>query len=176
MQIDKAIEAILFYRAEPVEIGWLAELLQKTNEEVEVGLATLSQRLLESGVTLVKNDNQVELAVASEWSSLIEQLRKDEMKRDIGKAGAETLAIIMYRGPITRAEVDRIRGVNSSYILRMLETRGLIERSNRGQRGEFKTTVALFRYLGIEEKTQMPEYAKVMDALDNFENQQDENE
>ena len=95
------------------------------------------------------------------------------MRRDIGKAGAETLAIVMYRAPISRVEVDRIRGVNSSYILRNLETRGLIERRSGARQTEFSPTTELLRHLGIEEKTALPDYATVMDALENYEKQQE---
>lgn len=98
------------------------------------------------------------------------------MKRDIGRAGAETLAVVMYRGPVTRAEVDRVRGVNSSYILRNLETRGLVERKVGKRQGEYVVTTELMRHLGIKEKTEAPDYAKVMNALEAFENSTKEND
>jgi segregation and condensation protein B len=113
----------------------------------------------------------VELVTAPELDALIESLRRDEMKRDIGKAGAETLAIILYKGPITRAEIDRIRGVNSAFIVRNLLVRGLIAREQAGKGNVFSVTPTLLAHLGITSKAELPEYAKILDTLENFEKQ-----
>ncbi len=172
MSLDQQIEAILFYKAAPVEKDFLLKTLNISNDELLESLTFLKSRLV-SGVTrLLESDTAVELVLDTSFDGLIDGLRKEELNRDIGKAGAETLAIVMYKSPVSRAEIDRIRGVNSSYILRALETRGLVERSVKGQRSEFRPTTELFKFLGIPEKTNMPDYATVMDALDNFEKQQ----
>ncbi|MEX0913286.1 MAG: SMC-Scp complex subunit ScpB [Candidatus Paceibacterota bacterium] len=173
MQLDRAIEAILFYKAAPMKKSALAKILEVGEGEVSAALKALEERLKSGATALVMTDEEVELAVAPQFDSLIENLRKDELKRDIGKAGAETLAIVLYRSPVSRGEIDRIRGVNSSYILRALETRGLIERSLRGQRSEFVPTTMLMRHLGISEKTGLSDYVNVMNALENFEKQQE---
>ena len=173
MTRDQEIEAVLFYKAIPMKKAAIAKLLGVGEEELDLALKTLNERLQGGATTLVMTDDEVELAVAAEFDSLIENLRKDELKRDIGKAGAETLAIVLYRSPITRAEIDRIRGVNSSYILRALETRGLVERNTKSQRNEFIPTTSLMRHLGIHDKTGLADYANVMNALENFEKQQE---
>ena len=100
---------------------------------------------------------------------LIEELRKDEMRRDIGKAGAETLAIVLYNAPVSRSDIERIRGVNSSYILRNLEIRGLIEKAMAGRKSEFRPTTALLRHLGVGGKTELKDFADIMNALEKFE-------
>jgi len=76
----------------------------------------------------------------------------------------------MYRGPISRAEIDRIRGVNSSFILRNLLIRGLIERSDGGSERSYsyQTTPSLLAHLGIEHKEQLTNYATVAAELDAF--------
>lgn len=177
MEADKAIEAVLFYKAAPIKKEALAKMLEVDSLTLEEGFKVLSTRLQRGATALLVSDDEVELVVSSEFDSLIEGLRKDELKRDIGKAGAETLAVVMYRSPVTRSEIDRVRGVNSSYILRALETRGLVERRVVGQRSEFRPTTELLRHLGITEKTQLLDYATVMNALENFEKQQElENE
>ena len=76
---------------------------------------------------------------------------------------------MLYKSPVTRSEIDRVRGVNSSYILRALETRGLVERSSSKRQNEYVPTTELLRHLGIREKTEMPQYASVMNALEAFE-------
>lgn len=176
MSIDRQIEAVLFYKAEPVKKSALSKLLQIDEETLNEALGFLKERLKAGATALVMTDHEVELAVASEFDELIDSIRKEELKRDIGKAGAETLAIVLYRGPVSRTEIDRIRGVNSSYILRSLEVRGLVERDTKGGRSsEFRPTSELLRHLGILEKTEMPDYANVMNALEKFENQTEEN-
>ncbi len=173
MTRDQEIEAVLFYKAVPMKKAAIAKLLGVGEEEFNTALTALKERLQGGATTLVMTDDEVELVIASEFDNLIENLRKDELKRDIGKAGAETLAIVLYRSPITRAEIDRIRGVNSSYILRALETRGLVERSGKTGRSEFIPTTTLMRHLGIQDKTGLSDYANVMNALENFEKQQE---
>jgi segregation and condensation protein B len=169
MDLDKAIEAVLFYKAEPMEKKALAKLFEVGEDDLGTALESLSSRLQTGATRLVVTDSEVSLAVAPEWDGLIDGLRKDEMKRDIGKAGAETLAVVLYRAPVTRADIDRIRGVNSSYILRNLEVRGLVERRVGKRANEFVPTTELLRHLGIREKTEMPDYVKVMNALEAFE-------
>lgn len=169
MDLDRQLEAVLFYKAEPMKRSVLAKLLGAGEAELSAALETLSERLQSGATALVVTDEEVSLAIAPEFDSLIDAIRKDELRRDIGKAGAETLAIVMYRAPVTRSEIDRIRGVNSSYILRNLETRGLIERKSGKRLHEYAPTTELLRHLGIREKTEMPDYAKVMNALEAFE-------
>ena len=97
------------------------------------------------------------------------------MRRDIGKAGAETLAIILYRSPIGRAEIDRIRRVNSSFILRNLLIRGLIERTVEKSSTSFTITPALLAYMGITNSMELPNYATFLDTLEKFEQENKDN-
>src|SRR5207253_1777638 len=91
-------------------------------------LKTLSESLANRGLSLVETESEVALVTRSEVSGLIETLAKEELDRDLGKAGLETLSIILYYGPLARREIDYIRGVNSTFILRNLLVRGLVER------------------------------------------------
>ncbi len=170
MELDKAIEALLFYKAEPIKKAVLMKTLEVGEGELVAALEVLKERLQGGATTLITTEEDVSLVVGPQFDDLVESIRKDEMKRGIGRAGAETLAIVMYRGPIGRVEIDRIRGVNSSYILRNLEMRGLVERRVGKRQNEFVITTELLRHLGIREKTEMPDYAKVLDALEAFEN------
>lgn len=169
MELSEQIEGLLFYKAAPVKKTALCKLFDVDEKELEQSLASLKTRLLAGGVRLSETDTEVELVTAPELDTLIESVRKDEMKRDIGKAGAETLAIILYRGPISRAEIDRIRGVNSSFILRNLQIRGLVEREIEKNSAMFSITPTLLSHLGITDKTELPNYASVLDQLEKFE-------
>lgn len=174
MPLDQQIEGVLFYKANPMKKQALVKLFSVSSEELEEALQTLNERLKSGATTLITTETEVTLATKAEFDEFIEQVRKDEMKRDIGKAGAETLAIILYRGPISRVEIDRIRGVNSSYIVRNLEVRGLIERNTDDKQMKFSITTDLLRHLGISNKTELKDYATVMDALEKYETQQNE--
>lgn len=179
MNLDSRIEAVLFYKSEPVKKAWLAEFFNVSGEDIEQALATLATMLEQRGLRLTRTNTDVQLVTAPEVASSIEQIRKDEQSADIGKAGAETLAIILYRGPISRAEIDRIRGVNSTFILRNLLIRGLIERKSHptdSRSWVYAVTPELMNHLGVQSREALPEFSTMMDALDAFERQQNEEE
>jgi len=175
MDLAVQIEGVLFYRAAPMKIRELAAFFEISEEEVFAALKTLAERLLNGATRLVLSDTDAVLTTSQELGETIEKLRKDDLKRDIGKAGAETLAIILYRGPLSRAQIDRIRGVNSAFILRNLLIRGLIERRDnpKDQRAFlYATTPELYAHLGITKREELPEFQGTMDALDAYEEEQ----
>jgi segregation and condensation protein B len=171
MDLSKKIEAILFWKAEPVSVKKLAALLNSSEGAVREGLAQLENDLKNRGLALVQTDEEVMLGTAKELSPLIEQLTKEELTRDLGKAGIETLSIILYQGPISRSEIDYIRGVNSQFIVRNLLIRGLIERvenPNDARVFLYKTTLELLATLGISKIQELPEYEQVRKDIEAF--------
>lgn len=171
MELEQKIEAVLFYKARPIKLAALLKFFAVDEEALGNALVSLQNNLQKRGIRLIVSDNkEVQLVTAPEVSELIETLRKDDLKKDIGTAGAETLAIIMYRGPINRAEIDRVRGVNSSFIIRNLLIRGLIERSgsDNSKGFSYQVTPQLLAHLGITQKEAMPDYETVCAALDEF--------
>lgn len=171
MNLAAKIEAILFWKAEPVSVKKLASLLNEKVEKVKIALDELATALQGRGLTLVQTDDDVMLGTAKEASALIEQLTKDELTRDLGKAGLETLSIILYQGPISRADIDYIRGVNSQFIVRNLLIRGLVERSDNPADARsylYKTTLDLLSHLGISKITELPEYEAVRKDIETF--------
>lgn len=169
LPLETQLEGLLFYKGTPMKKSALLKLLEVGEEELGAATAALSLRLNGGATRLLETDTELQLVAASELDELIETIRKDELKRDIGKAGAETLAVILYKGPITRPEIDRVRGVNSAFILRNLLIRGLIERTTTGKTYSFEITPALLAHLGITNKMELPEYATVLDQLEKFE-------
>lgn len=180
MKLEQKIEALLFFKASPVSVSWLSNVLAASVDDVRKALAELSRQLeARSGLRLIIKECDVLLVTAPEMSDHIEALKKEEISKDIGKAGYETLAIILYRGPVTRAEIDYIRGVNSTATLRMLLIRGLIERvtNPRDQRGfMYKPSFELFQYLGITRIEELPEFDTVKRELEAFETRTEEDE
>lgn len=172
MTLEQQIEGVLFFRATPMKLTQLAQLFGVELADIEAALNKLVVSLQGHGIAILRTETEVQLATAPALDELIESLRKDELKRDIGKAGAETLAIVLYRGPIARAEIDRIRGVNSGFILRNLMVRGLVERNTEGRGHTFSITPALLAHLGITHKTELPNYATILDQLERFEAEQ----
>ncbi len=170
MPLDILIEGLLFYKSAPQKKASLLKLYSVSEEDLNVAIAHLSSRLTNGATRLIETETEIVLAAAPELAPFIEQIRKADIKNDIGKAGAETLAIVLYRGPVSRSEIDRVRGVNSSFILRNLLIRGLIERnaSGKGSGYTFSVTPALLATLGVTDNSSLPEFARITDALEQF--------
>ncbi|NCN52501.1 SMC-Scp complex subunit ScpB [Candidatus Parcubacteria bacterium] len=158
-----------------MKIAVLAKFFEVSEDEVRTALEALGERLKSGAIRLILTDSEAVLATSPQLSETIEKLRKDDLKKDIGKAGAETLAIVLYRGPLSRVEIDRIRGVNSTFILRNLLIRGLVERRanpNDSRSFHYAITPELFAHLGVERREQLPEFEDIMNTLDTFESEQ----
>jgi segregation and condensation protein B len=164
MPIDVLIEGLLFYKSAPQKKATVQKLFGITPEELNSAIATLKGRLTTGATRLIETSEEISLATAPELAPIIEAMR------NIGKAGAETLAIILYQEPITRTAIDRIRGVNSSFILRNLQIRGLVERvpNPAGSGNAFIVSPSLLAHLGITSKTDLPDFARVADSLEAF--------
>jgi len=168
LSLSAQLEALLFWKGEPVTHKRVAEILKVTNPSLTVEALNLAITELETvlasrggGLVLVQKDDELMLGTAPAAAPLIEQLTKDELTRDLGKAGLETLAIVLYKGPISRREIDNIRGVNSTFILRNLLIRGLVEKvtSPEDQRAFlYKPTMQLITFMGITKPEELPEY------------------
>lgn len=170
MTLESQLEALLFWKGEPMTKKKIETALDCTFDVLESTLNTLEASLAARGIRLMRLGDEVELHTAPEVSELITKLTKEELVRDLGKAGLETLSIILYKSPIKRSEIDYIRGVNSSFIVRNLLIRGLVERiSEKEGRGySYKPTMNLLAHLGIAKIEDLPEYAKVKAEFEAF--------
>lgn len=166
------IEAVLFWQSEPLTLKKLTSLVRVSTSELESLLSELEKNLQSRGVRLIRKGEAITLATAPEASALIETLTREELTRELGKAGLETLAIVLYQGPITRSEIDYIRGVNSTFILRNLSIRGLVERISDPKderRFLYLPTFDLLALLGISKISELPEFEAVKGELQSFE-------
>jgi segregation and condensation protein B len=171
MTLEAKLEAVLFFKAEPLSIKELGKLLGANEEEIINAINELDSKLVDRGIRLIRKDQEVMLGTSPEASELIENIAKEELSRDLGKAGLETLAIILYMGPISRAEIDYIRGVNSSFIVRNLLIRGLIERTTNTEDARsylYKPTMNLYSLLGITRIEDLPEWDSLREKINNF--------
>lgn len=171
MELSQSLCALLFYQAEPISVKRLAGLLKRPEGDVRDALLLLETALEQTGIRLLANGDEITLGTAPEASTLIEAITKEELSKDLSKAALETLAIVLYKGPITRSEIDYVRGVNSTFILRNLLIRGLIEKiDNPNDQRSFlyKPTFQLLEYMGVARAEDLPEHASALAALAGF--------
>ena len=160
-----ALEALLFVHGDPLEVKKIASVLKTTEQEVEAAISGLIEYLqqAERGLMLVRQESRVQLATKPAFSSLVEYLGKDEFEEKLTPAALETLSLIAYLGPISRARVDYLRGVNSSYSVRNLLMRGLVEKSTDPQTPHvvaYRVSFDLLKHLGVSSIEDLPDYQK----------------
>lgn len=165
------LEAYLFYKGEAVSKASLLKILGYDEDTLTSAVAALQEKLEGTALTIVETDSHLQLTTDSVVSSFLSAVRKDELKKDIGKAGAEVLSVVLYKQPITKSEIDKIRGVNSNLTLRSLLTRGLVERSQpQGSYGYvYQITPELLTHLGVRTQQELPSYAEIRDRIELFE-------
>lgn len=158
------LEAVLFAEGGPVSRKRLASVLGMNDGALTLALEDLRHALSGRGLALVEVKDEVELRTSPDVSDAIEKLREGELSRDLGKAGLETLAIVLYQGGATRSEIDWVRGVNSAQTVRSLLLRGLVKKTeDPGDRRKYRyevTTEAL-SHLGVGRIEDLPRFAEL---------------
>lgn len=160
------IESILFSIGEPISIEKLAKTLLKNQGLIKKAIDELVEDYEKEnrGLRIIKKGEKIQLVSSPENSQYIEKLIKHELQEDLTPASLEALAVIAYRGPITRAEIEEIRGVNCSYILRNLLIRGLIERKGHLEDARayiYEISFDFLKKLGLSSIEELPEYKKL---------------
>jgi segregation and condensation protein B len=168
-QLSKQIEATLFYLAEPVKISTLCKNLEAEKDDVVAALSELAKIYDGRGLSLIQHDGAVSFITSPEMSETVQKIAKEEYEGDLGRASLETLAIVAYKGPVSRKEIDYIRGVNSQYSLRTLLLRGLVERKSKD--GEtrislYTVTLDALLHLGLKNMNELPEYDSIKKKLE----------
>ena len=167
------IEAILFSLGRGLSHTELRKLLEIEEDTLTGALLLLRKGSPGRGVVVVDDGSMVELRAAVEASEKIDHIRKDEYSREVGKAGLEVLAAILYRGPLHRSEIDFIRGVNSSQTLRTLTMRGLVRKGiseKGGSRGAiYEPTTELLGTLGVAHVSELQDHMEVRNKLEALE-------
>lgn len=163
--IEARIEAILFATAESSTVKKLATILDVKKEEVEAALNSLEERLNDerSGLRLIMKEDRVELATAPETAEIVKSALKHDVQGELTKPSLEALTILAYRGPMTRPELEQIRGVQSSMILRNLMMRGLVEQKDDTRLGQplYAVTVDFLKHIGVAKAADLPDFEKL---------------
>ncbi|MBI4094935.1 MAG: SMC-Scp complex subunit ScpB [Candidatus Liptonbacteria bacterium] len=168
------LEALLFIHGEPITDEKIAEALEVRAEEVTALVGALAERLEDSarGLSLMHLKGRVQLVTKPDFGEMLARFIKEEMSRDLTPASLETLSIVAYLGPIARSRIEYLRGVNSSFTLRNLLMRGLLERAADSSEGDsvlYEPSAELLKHLGVAKKEELPEYERYQSLRKVFE-------
>lgn len=171
--LQAELEALLFVYGEPVKLQTLAEKLGVTASVAEETLQSLRTELDKEnrGLALFSTEDKYSLVTKPELSEMIQKIVKEEFDSELTAASLETLAIVSYLGPCNRAEIDYIRGVNSSFILRNLAIRGLVERKQDPERGNafiYNVSFDFLKHIGVSSVDNLPEHGKYRELVKSF--------
>ncbi|BCX16174.1 MAG: segregation and condensation protein B [Candidatus Parcubacteria bacterium] len=173
-----ALEAFLFLYGEPIEKEKLCKIFGVSLQEIKEALNQLAEETKQEkrGIMLVEKEETYALVTKPQFAPLLEAFVKENLKEELTPAALETLSIIAYFGPISRAQIDYIRGVNSSFTLRNLLIRGLIERKTKGNFYLYQPSFELLKYLGLSKIEELPNFQKfseIKNSLFQEENQRE---
>ena len=164
LPLSVQLEAMLFVAGEPVTTGQLAAALDVSASVVERALNELDDSLSSRGLRLQRHAGRVQLTTAPQLAELIERFLGLEATSHLSRAALETLAIIAYQQPVTRPQIDSIRGVNSDSMMKSLLNKGLILESGRtdgpGRPILYSTTPEFLQHFGLNSILEMPLLAK----------------
>ena len=158
-----ALESVLFVSEGPVSVSRLSEILSIGEEEVGKAIDMLHEEYAKNdrGLLLIGKDGNILLSTKAQNAPFVERYLSIEREGPLSRAALETLSIIAYRGPLGRADIEAIRGVNSTVTLRNLLLRGLIERKGNPDdaRGYlYEPSLAFLESIGLSQLSELPDY------------------
>ncbi|PLX20589.1 SMC-Scp complex subunit ScpB [Candidatus Parcubacteria bacterium] len=163
--LKSKIESLLFISAKPMSARQLAEIFKKDESDVKAAGDSLVNIYKEDkrGIQIIKNGSKYQMVSSPENTKYVQEFIKDETTGELSRPSLETLTIIAYKGPIPKLDLDRIRGVNCSLILRNLLLRGLVEVKEDRDNGEsiYNVSLDFLRFLGISSVEELPDYEKL---------------
>ncbi len=169
--LANTILGILFYESEALSLSDILSLLNNENEDSVISALKEIEDFFNkdnSSLNLLNHNNHYQIIVSGTARDLILTRDNKEREGELSRPALETLCSIIYLGGATKSQIDYIRGVQSSYMLRVLVSRGLVARSGKiGRDNIYIPTVETLRFLGISSIDQMPDYKKVHDDLKN---------
>lgn len=153
-QLNQTIEALLFVSTQPLSLKDLMRATNSREEEIRAAIEVLRTKLRGRGIRLFENHNTFHLATAPEQNEAIEQFLTSSMRTELSKPALETLAIIAYKQPVTKSQIEAIRGVSSEQTLRNLLLRGLITEAGQssapGKPTLYRTSMRFLQHIGLQ--------------------------
>ena len=164
------IESLIFASPKPLSLKWLHAFISKNDvklprEEFDKVIEDLKAKynVLESGVHIIQSGDDIQMVTSADVSDLVKKFLKEDMTGELTPASLETLTVVAYRGPIAKSELELIRGVNCSLIIRNLLIRGLVVGDDGAGNGQiyYRVTVDFLKYLGLNAASDLPDYARL---------------
>ncbi|MDE0243522.1 MAG: SMC-Scp complex subunit ScpB [Candidatus Kaiserbacteria bacterium] len=159
------LEALLFTHGSPLTKKSAASFLGCKVDEIDSIADALAKERLASGVVPVDDGTSLSLVSSPRLDHFMQQVHQKEKTAPLSNAAQETLSLIAYAGPITKIDLDFLRGVNTQYTTRQLLVRGLIQEVSVGKARAFDVTADLLSHLGVSKKGDLPEYAEIHESL-----------
>ena len=159
------LESLLLVVSKPLAIKDLARLLSAKDKELEQAIKDMQEKYNQDdcGIHVAVNNKKIQLTTNPKNAKVLREYFKDQITSELTKPSLETLTIIAYRQPVSKEELEQIRGVNCSLILRNLLIRGFIE-SQEGQSGlvtNYSLTIDFLQHLGVNSVEELPDYEKL---------------
>lgn len=155
----------MFVATHPLHLKKMAEFLDANVSKVEEAMEELRQYYKErgGGMQILKNGKEYQMVTSPECSKTVEEYVRKEETGELTRPQLETLTVIAYRGPISKPELDQVRGINSALILRNLMIRGLVQEEEDKKTGmsNYAITMDFLRFLGLREVGELPDYERL---------------
>jgi segregation and condensation protein B len=159
-QVESLLESLLFVADEPVAVSQLSKVLEVEVKSIEEALDRLKAEYSQRGLRIQRKGERVQMVTAPEAATYIERFLGLQLSGKLSTAALETLAIIAYQQPSTRAQIEAVRGVNCDGVLRTLTRKGLIEEIGRleqaGRPILYGTTFEFLQYFGLQDLMELP--------------------
>lgn len=169
-EIPQILEAILFVAGEPVAVSDLAQALEVSEMEIMHAVEALERECERRGVTVRRYGDHLRMETRPEYAPYVERLLQPVQRQTLSQTAMETLAVIAYRQPVTKGEVEQVRGVKCDYSVQSLLHKGLIKEAGRkealGRPILYATTDRFLEHFGISDIRELPPLPDVQEKVD----------
>ena len=168
--LDEFLESILFVSGNGLKVEELADILEIKKADINAAVARLKEKYGgKSGIHLISYNGKIQFASNPEYSDVVAAVLNPIRERDLSNAALETIAIIAYRQPVTRLDIEQIRGVSSEYCVQLLLKNNLIEvvgrKESPGKPLLFGTTDEFLKRFQLEDISQLPDYETLLESI-----------
>jgi len=181
--IKSIIESILLVAEKPVSVKELSTICSSMVSDVQKSLSELIKEYQDRGIKIIKKGNFYSLVTDPKNSDAIAKFLNEELRHDLSVAALETLSIITYKQPVTRMDIEDVRGVSSDHLIRNLMIRGLIQEVGRkeapGRPILYGTTMEFLQYFGLSSEKEIPDFKlpeNTLMEIKDSDNNSDENQ
>lgn len=173
MELKCILESLLLVSPKPLELKETAAFLKKDSQEIEAALADLTADYQSNrrGMRIIASGRKYQMVSSPDNARIVQDFLRTEISGELTPASLETLTIVAYRGPIRKSELEKIRGINCSLILRNLLIKGLIEEVGRDEEDQsYQVSLEFVKFLGLSRVEDLPDYERFKnnESLDRY--------